>query len=93
MSPSELAQERPLAEPKSFFDLFKKYMPRCRSEKLREQPWADLERLALSAPHVLADIGFERDLVGCNPDQTVWRRGSICVAISTTARSVSISAN
>lgn len=93
MSAREFTQERPMAEPESCFKLFKKFKPRFRSEKLREQPWADLERLALSAPHVLADIGFECDLFACKPDQTVWRRGSICVAISTTARSISVSAS
>lgn len=35
---------------------------------------SDLERLALSAPHMLADIGFEREVAACGPDVDVWRR-------------------
>ena len=34
----------------------------------------DLERLALSAPHVLADIGFEREVEACGPGVDVWHR-------------------
>ena len=41
----------------------------------------ELERLALSAPHMLADIGFERDLKACSSEKAVWRRGSQCVII------------
>ena len=41
----------------------------------------ELERLALSAPHMLADIGFERDPKACSSEQAVWRRGTQCVII------------
>ena len=41
----------------------------------------ELERLALCAPHMLADIGFERDLKACSGEKTVWRRGTHCVII------------
>ncbi len=37
----------------------------------------DLERLASSAPHVLADIGFEREVEACGPDVDVWHRQDI----------------
>ncbi|OWU67348.1 hypothetical protein [Phaeobacter sp. 22II1-1F12B] len=42
----------------------------------------DLERLALSAPHMLSDIGFERDDKACSPEKVVWRRGKLCVIIA-----------
>lgn len=41
----------------------------------------DLERLALSAPHMLADIGFEREVAACGPAVDVWRRQDTCVII------------
>ena len=37
----------------------------------------DLERLALSVPHVLADIGFEREVEASGPDVDVWHRQGI----------------
>ena len=41
----------------------------------------ELERLALSAPHMLADIGFERDTKACSSEKAVWRRGTQRVII------------
>lgn len=41
----------------------------------------DLERLALSAPHVLADLGFEREVGACAPDVDVWHRQDIPLVI------------
>lgn len=52
---------------------------------------ADLERLAVSAPHVLADIGFERDAKACSHDKVAWRRGTHRVTVSITTHKVSVS--
>ena len=41
----------------------------------------DLERLALSAPHMLADIGFEREVAACGPNVDVWSKKDIRFAI------------
>ena len=41
----------------------------------------ELERLALSAQHMLADIGFERDPKASSGEKAVWRRGTHCVII------------
>ena len=46
-----------------------------------EQLRKDLERLALSAPHTLADIGFKRDVEASSSEKAVWRRGNCCVVI------------
>lgn len=59
----------------------KKIMPTSRVETPDTQLQKELERLALSAPHMLADIGFERDLKACSSEKTVWRRGTQCVII------------
>ncbi len=41
----------------------------------------ELERLALTAPHMLADIGFKRDPNACSGEKEVWRRGTHSVII------------
>lgn len=51
---------------------------------------ADLERLALAAPHVLSDIGFKRDGQACSNEKVVWRRGSDCVTILSSSQSISV---
>lgn len=40
-----------------------------------------IERLALTAPHVLADIGFERDDRASLSTQTVWRKGRFRITL------------
>lgn len=40
-----------------------------------------LERLALTSPHLLADMGFEMDGGAASPTRTVWRRGRLSVTI------------
>ncbi len=47
-------------------------------------------RLALTAPHVLADIGFVRDDSASSLGRTVWRRGRTRVTVAPGAPSVSI---
>ena len=62
-------------------DHCKKFIPGSgevtKSARLQEE----LERIALTAPHMLADIGFERDPMACSSDRAVWRRGTHCVVI------------
>ncbi|MEQ8898977.1 MAG: hypothetical protein RID23_18005 [Roseovarius sp.] len=41
----------------------------------------ELERLALTSPHLLADMGFEIDRRAGSPTRTVWRRAGLCVTI------------
>lgn len=50
----------------------------------------DLERLALSAPHLLTDIGFARDAKASSSAKTIWCKGSLRVAISSRDGSVSV---
>ena len=61
---------------------YKKLIPMSGVEMPDAQLKKELERLALSAPHMLADIGFERDLNACTDEKAVWRRGTHCVIIS-----------
>lgn len=72
---------------------------RIAAEKLtlfRERDTADthlaqhIERLALSAPHVLEDIGFERDERASSAVQTVWRRGRVQVTVTHGAATVTL---
>jgi hypothetical protein len=69
----------------------KKIMPGSRVETPDAQLQLELERLALSAPHMLADIGFERDPRACSSEKTVWRRGKYCVIISSTPHAAATS--
>ena len=66
--------------------LFKKIIPSSGVETPDAQLQKELERLALSAPHMLADIGFERDSRACSSEDEVWRRGTHCVIISNSKR-------
>lgn len=59
----------------------KKLIPTAEDKTPDAQLQKELERLALSAPHMLADIGFERDIKACSSEKTVWRRGTHCVII------------
>lgn len=60
---------------------YKKIIPTSGAESPDTQLQRDLERLALSAPHVLADLGFEQDLEACTSEKAVWRRGTHSVII------------
>ncbi len=73
-------------------DACKKILPRSGAKTPDAQLNLELERLALSAPHMLADIGFERDFKVCSHEKTVWRRGTVYVTIfcATHAAAVSI---
>ena len=59
----------------------KKIMPTSRVETPDVSLQKEIERLALSAPHVLSDIGFERDAKASSCDKEIWRRGAHCVVI------------
>ncbi|WP_158217955.1 hypothetical protein [Marinibacterium profundimaris] len=50
----------------------------------------DLERLALCAPHLLSDIGFERDAKACSGEKVVWCRGTLRVIIFVTSHTASV---
>jgi hypothetical protein len=91
MSLKKFAQDLPFAQSGVFLGLFKKLIPQKKVGQPSEPLVEDLERLALSAPHVLADIGFERDFEAFSPEKRVWRRGQLCVIISTAAPTVSVS--
>jgi len=56
--------------------LCRKFAPWSEQEPPRAKLKTDLERLALSAPHLLSDIGFERDVAACSSTREVWRRGA-----------------
>lgn len=68
------------------FAAFKKIIPSSVMETSDAQLQKELERLALSAPHMLADIGFARDSQACSSEQEVWRRGTHCVIICSSKR-------
>lgn len=68
------------------FASFKKIIPMSWVQTPDAQLQRELERLALSAPHMLADIGFERDSKACSSEKEVWRRGTHCVIISGSKR-------
>lgn len=61
--------------------VLKKLIPISRVETPDAQLQEELERVALSAPHILEDIGFERDLKACSSEKAVWRRDTHCVII------------
>lgn len=61
-----------------------------RDRKPEDRFLEDLERIAASAPHLLSDIGLERDPGMSSPAETVWCKGSLRVAISSRDGSVSV---
>lgn len=69
---------------------FKKHIPMPRVETPDTQLQKELERLALSAPHMLADMGFERDAKACSSEKVVWRRGTHSVIIFNTTRTAAV---
>jgi len=69
----------------------KKLIAGPRNDKAKVLLREDLERLALSAPHMLSDIGFERDARACSPEQEVWCRGADRVTIFANTHSVFVS--
>lgn len=56
-------------------------MPRFRWAGAGDPVPAELRRLALSSPHLLPDLGFERDRTAGNPQLEVWRNGARTVSI------------
>lgn len=60
---------------------YKKFIPMSGKETPDAPLQKNLKRLALSAPHMLADIGFEREAAACGPAVDVWRRQDTCVII------------
>ena len=71
--------------------LCRKLIPRPENQGTNAQLRSDLERLALSAPHMLSDIGFERDDKACSREMVVWRRGTLRVIVFTTTHTASVS--
>jgi exopolysaccharide biosynthesis predicted pyruvyltransferase EpsI len=55
-----------------------------------ERLHAELARLALGAPHILADIGFHPDVEASTPNCMVWRRDDVCVAVHGGAATVRV---
>ena len=51
---------------------------------------AELARLALGAPHILADIGFHQDVQASTPNCVVWRRDDVCVVVHGGAATVRV---
>ncbi len=72
------------------FAACKKFIPMSEVQTPDAQLQKDLERLALSAPHMLADIGFERDLKACSCEKAVWRRGTCCVIVFSTKHAAAL---
>jgi hypothetical protein len=50
----------------------------------------ELQRIVNAAPHLLTDIGFERDPAASSPAETIWVGGALRVAVATRDRSVSV---
>ena len=52
-----------------------KIIPKSQEDTSDKKLQQELERLALSATHMLADIGFKRDVQMSSGEKAVWRRG------------------
>jgi len=70
-------------------EVFRKMTPWFGGDKTNAQLQTDLERLALSAPHMLSDIGLERDAKAYSCGKDVWRRGRHCVTVSNGSQTAS----
>ena len=49
---------------------------------------AEIERLALLSPHLLADLGFRADPHVAGPGSMAWRKDGMTVTVEATLRSV-----
>ncbi|MEM1272865.1 MAG: hypothetical protein AAGF88_03555 [Pseudomonadota bacterium] len=49
--------------------------------KNRSRTEIELDRLAETSPHLLADIGFHRNPRECTPTHDIWRRGALRVEV------------
>ena len=49
---------------------------------------AEIERLALLSPHLLADLGFRADPHAAGPGSMAWRKDGMTVTVEATLRSV-----
>lgn len=64
---------------------------RCRHRrKPEDQLRQNLERIAVSTPHLLSDIGFVRDPKASSSLETIWVNGSLRLSISSQNVSVSV---
>lgn len=61
--------------------LVRKFVPHLRRADTRDDPCAALERLARTSPHLLPDLGFEKDRAASGAGRSVWRRGAFLVTI------------
>lgn len=90
MSLSDAGHERSLAPIRVLVLRLVTSVPRIKVRKPEHRLREDLERIASSAPHLLADIGFVRDPKVSSPAETIWCKGSLRVAISSRDGSVSV---
>ena len=58
--------------------------------KPQDQLRENLERIAVSAPHLLSDIGFVRDPKASSLLEAIWANGSLRLSISSRDGSVTI---
>ena len=82
MSTQENATRLALPRKAHFGIWLRKLEPLRRPSAPRRSLGAELERLARTAPHLLADLGFEEDRAARTPLRSVWRKGAVDVAIS-----------
>lgn len=54
------------------------------AKDLNERFYEDIERLALSSPHLLADVGFKRDISKSSTKTEVWRNGDHSITFAKT---------
>lgn len=65
--------------------MVRKFAPHLRFAETRDDPRAALERLARTSPHLLPDLGFEKDRAASGAARSVWRRGAFVVTIDRAA--------
>ena len=81
MHMTELPMRSPDLSRISFLAVIRKFAPKRHHAVPRDDACRELERLALSSPHLLPDLGFELDRAAAGPQRTVWRRPGFVVTI------------
>ena len=61
--------------------MMRKNIPFWRYEDIDKGFREDIERIARTSPHLLADMGFVLDCRSSSDKRMVWRRNSLTVAI------------
>ena len=87
------SQNKPINFAEVIKNLMRKYSPLSLDKPLDGDPLSEIGRIALTSPHLLADMGFHIDHHLSARHQTVWRRNQLVVKVTTDPGVISVYAS